>query len=520
MQFMKAWVIVLVNRSPFHATLSGWAGYFSQRFGATGAMFSSRVSFFSKHAVMLLTATMLSTGGAQALSLKESIAVAVESNPEIGQAIENREAIEFELRQAKGLYLPSVDLEASTGVRRLDNPSRRSLSIENDTLYPSEAGLTITQKLFDSGARRAEVDRQASRVDGASFRVLERSEFIALSVVQDYLEYMLQASIVKEAKRNLGFHQSIRGDISESVAGGALTDADSQQAEERVLAAKARLQEATEELEAAKIRFFKTVGKPLANPTMPPSVASALPRSLDEAIGLARQNNPRVHMAGSDIDAASALVDAAKAKYGPELVAEGSARAGHDVDGTEGRTYDLQARLVLRWNLYRGGIDKANEQEQIRRASEQRLALHQVYREIEEAVRTSWDRRFKQADLAKTLRQQAAANERLVSSYREQFKVGQRSLLDVLDAQNTRFNTATLADTAVYASLFAEYRLLAATGQLLRTEGITAPKQAAAYARTEFGVPDTQDVETYARTPSEQTNDLPLDILAPVRKKK
>ena len=63
---------------------------------------------------------------------------------------------------------------------------------------------------------------------------------------------------------------------------------------------------------------------------------------------------------------------------------------------------------------------------------------------------------------------QAAANEKLVSSYREQFKVGQRSLLDVLDAQNTRFNTATLADTSSYASLFAQYRLLAATGQLLK----------------------------------------------------
>ncbi|TIV62573.1 MAG: channel protein TolC, partial [Mesorhizobium sp.] len=69
-----------------------------------------------------------------------------------------------------------------------------------------------------------------------------------------------------------------------------------------------------------------------------------------------------------------------------------------------GDTSDLQARVVLRWNLYRGVIDKANEQEQIRRTSEQRLALHQVLREIEEAVRTSWDRRFRQADLAKTLR--------------------------------------------------------------------------------------------------------------------
>lgn len=462
---------------------------------------------------------MLSCGSANALTLKEAIAVAVESNPEIGQAIENREAIEFELRQAKGLYLPSLDFEASTGVRRLDNESRRALDQEDDALYPNEAGLVLTQKLYDNGARRAEVDRQASRVDGASFRVLERSEFIALSVVQDYLEYLLQAQILVQAKQNLGVHQSILGDIRESVEGGALTDADRQQAEERVYAAQSRVIEATEELEQAKIRFFKTVGKPLTNAKQPGSVAKALPRSLDDAIGLARTNNPRVHMATSDIDAAAADVDAARAKFGPEIVAEGRARVGDDIDGDDGDTNDLQARLVLRWNLYRGGIDKANEQEQIRRASEQRMVLHQVYREIEEAVRTSWERRFRQAELASSLAEQASASAQIVVSYREQFKVGQRSLLDVLDAQNTRFNTAVLSDTARFASLFAEYRLLAATGELLRTMNITPPKQADAYARGEFNVPATADTETYARTPSQQENNLPFDILAPVRKK-
>ncbi|WP_214474135.1 TolC family protein [Mesorhizobium sp. dw_380] len=482
-------------------------------------MNTTSMSAMGKRLGLLMAATMLTCASASALTLKEAVAVAVESNPEIGQAIENREAIEFELRQAKGLYLPSLDLEASGGARRLDNSSRRALSIEHDALYPAETDLTVSQTVYDSGARRAELNRQASRVDGASFRVLERSEFIGLSVVQDYLEYMLQGSIVVEAKKNLGFHQAILHDIQEGIAGGGLNEADRQQAEERLFAAKARMQEASEELEASRIRFFKTVGKPLTNASRPGDVSSALPRSLDDAIGLARENNPRVHMANSDISAAASLVDAARAKYGPSIVAEGTARAGYDIDGDNGDTSDLQARLVLRWNLYRGGIDKANEQEQIRRASEQRLALHQVLREIEEAVRTSWDRRFRQADLAKTLKLQAASSEKLVASYREQFKVGQRSLLDVLDAQNTRFNTATLADTASYASLFAQYRLLAATGQLLRTMDIHPPKQAAAYARTEFATPETADTETYARTPSEQKNDLPFDILAPVRKK-
>ncbi len=457
-------------------------------------------------------------GNASALSLKEAMAVALESNPEIGQAVENREAIEFELRQARGLYLPSVDLEASVGVRRLDNPSRRGVGIEDDPLYPSEVGLSVTQKLFDGGGRRAELERQAARVDSASFRVLERSETIALQVVREYLEYLLQIQIVNESRANLGFHQSMLGDISSLISGGALTEADRQQAQERALSAKARLKEAEEELEAAKIRFYKLVGKPLTNPVMPASVASALPRSLDAAIGIARANNPRIKVANADIDVADAQVDAARSKMFPEITAEGRARTGYDIDGADGRTHDLQARVVARWNLYRGGIDVANEQEQIRRASEQRLVLHQAYREVEEAVRISWDRRQRQIDLSSTLRDQAATNARLVSSYREQLVVGQRSLLDVLGAQNTRYSVNVLSKTAQYAALFAEYRILAATGTLLNTMHLQSAKQSEAYARTEFNVPETAPTETYKRLPSRQVNDLPLDLLAPIRR--
>lgn len=493
-------------------------GYQYKNSARLGVAASNRVlSVAARFAASLLVATSL-TSAASALTLREAVAVALESNPQIGQAVQNREAIEFELRQARGLYLPSVDLESSVGVRRLDSPSRRLGRIEDDELYPADVGISITQKLFDGGARRAELERQAARVDSASFRVLERSETIALQVVREYLEYMLQMQIVEESHQNEGFHQRIAGEIGQLISAGALTEADSQQVRERLLAAQIRTKEAKEELEAAKIRFLTLVGKPLASPARPASVARAIPANLDAAIGIARGNNPRIRVANADIDVAEALVRGARSLYMPEVYAEGRARVGHDIDGADGRTSDLQGRLVMRWNLYRGGIDVANEQEQIRRASEQRLVLHQSHREVEEAVRISWDRRERQIDMARSLREQAAANAQLVRSYREQLAIGQRSLLDVLGAQNTSYNVNILARTADYAALFAEYRILAATGTLLSTLGMSSPQQAEAYARSEFNVPATPATDTHARQPSRQINALPLDLLAPIRK--
>ena len=82
----------------------------------------------SLRAALLGTAALVALGatGASAMSLAEATKVALQSNPEIGQAAENREAVEFELRQALGLYMPRVDLEASTGAQLLSNPSRRA----------------------------------------------------------------------------------------------------------------------------------------------------------------------------------------------------------------------------------------------------------------------------------------------------------------------------------------------------------------------------------------------------------
>lgn len=473
--------------------------------------------FVSLCVAQIALATICAGGGAQALTLKEAVTEALTTNPEILQAAENREATEFELRQARGLYLPSLDLEASVGVRSLDSPGNRRLGVAGQELYPRDVGLSLSQTLFDGGARRAEVEQQAARVDGASFRVLERSEAVALAVAQEYLEILVQAEIVAAAQQNVNFHRQILGDIAQSVSGGTLTEADRIQGQERLIAANARLTEINEDLQAAKIRFHRLVGRPLTNAQRPGSVSKYIPSTLDRAIETARRNNPRIMAAGADVDAADAQVRGSNAPFFPTVTLEGRARVGQDIDGSLGRTSDLEAKVVARWNLYRGGRDIAAKQESIRRSGEQRQALALIHREVEEAVRTAWNQRSQRAELAGLLRDQASVNSRLVSSYREQFRVGERSLLDVLGAQNTRFNAAVLSQTAVYAALFAEYRLLAATGLLASTLGTAPVEQTEAYAREEFRV-SSEEFPDYNRLSSRQSSARPLDLLAPLRK--
>ena len=433
-----------------------------------------------------LALALFATGPAQAIELKDAVQASLANSPEINQAVRNKEAVEFERRQAQGLYGPTISVEGSAGVRRLENATRRAIGIADETLYPIEGSLVLEQVVIDFGRNRAELNRQAARTDGAAQRIEERAEYVALNVARHYLDYLLQQRIVAATQDNLAFHERVVGDLRTAVSGGGITIADQQQAEERLQAAKAKLTEALEEQQNAAIAFHRVAGVDIGQAVMPPEVGSALPPAVDQAVDLARSNNPRVLEALADLDAASAQVDAARAELAPRLSAEGRVRLGHDIDGFAGRTEDYLARLVLRWTLFNSGINQARVREAKSRESEQTFRIAQLGREAEADVRTAWNRLESQTRLVGELEQQSRVSDDLLMSYREQFRVGRRSLLDVLDAQNTRYNVQVQNDTARLAQVYAQYRVLASESRLLEALGVEPPAASISNARERY----------------------------------
>ena len=420
------------------------------------------------------------------VTLDQAIAAALETSPEINQAIMNKEAIEFEREQAQGLYLPRVDIEASAGIRRLENPTRRTLGIEEDKLYPLEAGITAEQTVIDFGRRHGELMRQAARTDGAALRVAERSENTALLVSRQYLDILLQQRIVAAAEDNVSFHRNLVGDLGQGVQQGSISIADQQQAQERLQAAIVRKTEAEESLVNAQIQLQTLTGLSISGATMPQSMRAALSPSLGEAVAEARQNNPKVKEAAADVDAAHGMVEKANGDLYPTVSLDARGRVGEDIDGFNGKTNDMQARVVLRWNIFDGGINRAKYQEMVRRSSEARFRLHELSRYAEEDVRRAWNSMSTQRKVGQELDTQSRVSDDLLLSYREQFNVGRRSLLDVLDAQNTRYNVQVRLETARFAEQFAEYQVLAATNKLLPSMNLTTPTGATSDARGRF----------------------------------
>ena len=462
-----------------------------------------------KHWTLIVPgAVLLCAVPVQAAELRDAVQSALNTNPQIRQAVANRAATQEERVQAQGLWYPRVSVEASAGIRDLRNPTRRTLNIAGQTLYPVEGNLIIDQLLIDGGGRQAEIRRQAARTDAAAARVEERSEYVALNVSRNYIDYMLQQRLVAIAEDNVTFHQRLAGDLREGVTKGSISIADQQQAEERLQSARVRVTEAREDLDTAAIAFQTLTGMPIDSVSMPPDLSQFMPATLAEAEDLARINNPRVQEAIADLAVSREEIRAAKSELGPRVNLEGRGRIGHDIDGFRGRTTDVLGQVVMRWTVFNGGTKEANVREQQGRADETHARLFERTRQAEEDTRSAWSRLQNQSRLVGELETQGRVSDDLLLSYREQFNVGRRSLLDVLDAQNTRYNVQSQGESARLSRLYAQYRVLAASNRLIEALGVTMPSAAYSDERNRYRVNPIPPADL-------QENSFPLPAMGP-----
>lgn len=410
---------------------------------------------------------------ANAGSLVEAVQTTVTSYPEIGEASANRRAIDQELEQAHGLYYPSLDLAAGGGKEWTD-----TVSIDDQWLTRLESSISLSQTLFDGGARSAEVERQASRVDGAAYRVRERAEAIGLDAVQAYLDVLRNLEVVSLATENVEIHKQTLTEIQDRVEGGQSGVGDTQQTDARVSAAEAALVETLRQLDVSEIAYRRLVGESPVNLELPEFNDGVIPDTLEDIIAIGMDSNPDIRFAKADVNTSDAEIRASEANFYPTVALELDASADHDTDGVEGHNDDFTAMVRLRYNLYRGGIDIGRQKEAVERSSESKQRQMRFERLVEEEIRQSWSILARSKARAAALGDQVVANGQVTSTYRQEFEIGQRDLLDMLDSDNELFNSRTALATVEYAVLFAKYRLLATMGRLNSTLGVTLPEEA------------------------------------------
>ncbi len=412
-------------------------------------------------------------------TLRDAVAVGVQTNPEYGVVANNRRATDEELMQAKALYLPSVDFRGDTGFEYSDDPGTRGGIDDDDeeSLWRYDAGVTLTQMLFDGFGAKYEVERQRNRVISASHRVRETAEFVGLDIVEAYLEVLRQRTVLDIARENVSQHIKILEQIEESSEAGRSTQADVEQAKARLASAKAQESDVRQALRMAESTFRREVGDFPGDIQLPVVPMDMLSADVEAEVKRALEYSPTLDIYNADITVAESEWHASGSTMYPQLDLQLNARHGEDMNGSEGEDTSASALVVMNWNLYRGGADVARQREHVYRHAEAKERRVDTARAVEENVRQTWARMVSAGERAREFASQAAANEQVVVAYMDQFTLDRRTLLDVLDAQNELFVSRSNTVNNEYLEMFAVYRLLALRGDLLPTLNVAYPQE-------------------------------------------
>ncbi|MEL7049432.1 MAG: TolC family protein, partial [Pseudomonadota bacterium] len=206
-------------------------------------------------------ALIAGSSAAPADTLRGVVNEALETNPELAAIRYNRQAIDHELRAARGLGLPSVDLRAQSG-RQRDNVKNGAGFVTSDPWRNhKEISLSASQRLFDGFERDHEVARQKNRVQSARWRVADTANSIALRTVQAYFEVQRAVAVLDAARDNLRALQRLQSRVLRRVNSGLDNAAEETEAGSRVAQAVAIVAEAEARLSDAKALFKAVVGR-------------------------------------------------------------------------------------------------------------------------------------------------------------------------------------------------------------------------------------------------------------------
>jgi adhesin transport system outer membrane protein len=437
--------------------------------------------------VVLALAGAMSAATVSAATLRDAVQAAVASSPDVLELSHARLARLQELEQARGGYLPSLDVNAGYGFEYTDNPSTRARGLgAGERLWRQEAGITASQMVFDGYATESEVARQAARVESSGYRLHSTAQSTAVSAAQAYLEVLRYREEARLAEENLQVHRRILDQIRMRSDAGVGRRADLDQIRAREALAQSNVIAAQANLRDAITTYKRVIGdEPGPDLSMPALDGVQLPESLDAALQLALQQHPALSVAEADVVAASAQREAARSSLYPRLDLELAGNHNVEADGIPGQANDYSVMLRLRYNLFRGGSDEARLRQTVHQIDEAKQIRDRARRQVEETLRLAWTAYEATSRQLTLVTEQVKFGEATRDAYAKQFNIGQRTLLDLLNTENELFQARqTLAGTRTDL-LTAKYRVLEAMGSLLQSmdvaldEGHSATSSAA-----------------------------------------
>lgn len=440
-------------------------------------------------ATLLASATLAAPASAD--TLRDALIGAYETNPNLTAAREGQRATNEGVPLAKAIGRP--DAGASISYNEFFPRSDGTNFQPSRTL---SVGPTISVPLYAGGGIRNAVRAAENRVEAgfASLRGTESAIFSA--VVGAYMDVIRDEAIVELNRAQVGVLSVNLEATRDRFEIGDLTRTDVAQSEARLALATSSMESARANLIRSKEIYIQLVGHVPGELEAPPPLPN-LPETPENAVAVALANNPDLIAAKEQREAAGFDRRAANASRLPQISAIGAGNYSNNFGSIDSGTLpafdktNSSAQIGLRATvpIYQGGQPAAQiRQAQARLGQAQELEIA-AEREAIAQTRASFASWQASQDVIAASERAVAANELSLEGTRAENSVGNRTILDILNAEQELLNSKVQLVTARRNSYVAGFSLLAAMGRAeardLGLEGGTLYDPVADYEKVE-----------------------------------
>jgi outer membrane protein len=424
-------------------------------------------------AVSVLLLACMGPMPALADTIEAALVRAYQNNPQLNSQRAQVRFTDENVPQALSGYRPKVAITASAGTQYTDtlsNAGGTANQLVNTPIHgvnaPRSIGATITQNVFN-GQQTANRTRAAeSQVSGAreGLRVLEQS--VLLSAATIYMDYLRDSAIVEVQKSNVRVLEQTLKQTRDRFNVGEVTRTDVAQSEAQLAAGKTQLLTAEANLVTTKSNFRRIIGNEPEALAPGSPVDRFLPVSLPSAVELGLIENPNVTAAMFGIDVSYLQVKVNEGALLPSVNLVASVQQSYESTLLIYRSFGASAVAQLNVPVYQGGAEYSLIRQSKETLAQQRLNLEQVRDQTRANVVTAWGQLVAGKAQVQSAQSQVTASEIALNGVREEAKAGQRTTLDVLNAQQALVNARVALVTAQHDRVVASYSVLNTVGRL------------------------------------------------------
>ncbi len=428
-------------------------------------------------ACLLMSGSLACLPASAQVTLRSAVEKALSNNPEVTARLNAYRASIDAVSVVNGGWRPRVDLSANAG---RDETTVSTRSPETQKINRSGAELSLTQLLWDGMGTRNETRRLGHERLSRYFELLDTTEQTALEAARTHYDVLRYRRLVQLAEDNYVQHKHSLLQVQSRVKAGVSRGVDFEQVNARLALAESNLATEQANLHDVTARYQRIVGelaaKDLSGLDAETSVLKqGLPVKAVEAVQVALQRSPAISGAVEGVRAGRAAVTAREAAFQPRVEARVRTGAGHNFDSVSNQTRSNTAEVVMNWNLYNGNVDQARVRQQVSVLNQAHDLRDKACRDVRQTTEIAFNDTRKLTEQLGYLARNELSIEKAKDAYRQQFDIGQRSLLDLLNAENELYTARRAHVNAKHDLGIAFARTHAAMNQLTSQVGLAKP---------------------------------------------